>query len=250
MQAQSHALSPSSIMHRFRHWQSRIPTPCPLCRQASHGARLCPDCTLAVRASMRDGAPRCRCCTLRLGTRQQCPDCSARRPAFDRVIAGFDYCAPGDTLIRQFKMARQWHIAPALAALLAQAILEDAQSLPAHAVLLAVPAHAASIRTRGFNPAAELARALGGQLGLRFEPAWLLRQHEGVRQTHAARQQRLQASRHDFVCPRPVPHPVVAVVDDVMTTGSTLHHAARVLRQAGVEQVWGLALARTPLGKA
>jgi len=199
---------------------------------------------------MIDGAPRCRCCALPLGTRLRCPDCAARRPAFDGVIAGFDYAASGETLIRQFKMAQQWYIAPALAALLAQAVRSSTPPLPDHTVLVAIPARAASIRQRGFNPAAELARALGQQLGLRYEPAWLLRQHEGARQTHAARPQRLDATRHDFVCPRPVPHPVIAVVDDVMTTGSTLHYAAHTLRQAGAKQVWGLALARTPLPSA
>jgi len=144
-------------------------------------------------------------------------------------------------------MAQQWQMAPALAALLAQAVRNSAEQLPATSILLAIPARAASIRTRGFNPAAELARALAQQLELRYAPNWLLRQHEGSRQTHATKRQRLQATRHDFVCPRPLNAAVVAVVDDVMTTGSTLHYAARTLRQAGAAQVWGLVLARTPL---
>jgi len=156
-------------------------------------------------------------------------------------------------MVRQFKAAKQWHIAPALAALLVQAI-RDAQggteTLPKHTVLTCIPAHAASIRQRGFNPAAELARALARQLGLRYEPALLLRAHEGTRQTHAARPQRLQATRHAFVCPHRAPPPVVAVVDDVMTTSSTLHHAARALRRAGAKQIWGLVFARTPLPQA
>jgi len=199
---------------------------------------------------MTDGTPRCHRCALRLHARQQCPDCSTRRPAFHRVLCGCDYATPGDALVKQFKMAKQWYIAPALAALLAQAIEEDTEEFPAHAVLVAIPARAASIRQRGFNPAAELARALAQQLGLRYAPAWLVREHEGTRQTHATKSQRLRATHHDFTCPSAVQDQVVAVVDDVMTTGSTLHHAARSLRQAGAAQVWGLALARTPLQHA
>jgi len=213
-------------MHLFKQWRSRIPTPCPRCQADSCGARLCPDCRLALRAYMTDGTPRCPCCAVRLGARQQCPDCAVRRPAFHRVIVGCDYTEPGNALIRQFKAARQWQMAP---------------------VLVPIPAHAASIRQRGFNPAAELARALAPLLRMRCEPAWLLRQHEGARQTHAARSQRLDAARHDFVCPEIPQDSIIALVDDVMTTGSTLHHAARALRRAGAAQVWGLALARTPL---
>jgi len=234
-------------MHLFEQWRSRIPTPCPHCQADSRGARLCPDCRLALRVCMTDGTPRCSCCAVRLGTRQQCPDCTTRRPAFHRVIVGCDYATPGDALIRQFKAARQWQMAPALAALLVEAIQTHAEPLPRHAVLVPIPAHAASIRQRGFNPAAELARALAQPLRMRCEPAWLLRQHEGARQTHAARPQRLDAARHDFVCPAIPQDSIIALVDDVMTTGSTLHHAARALRRAGAAQVWGLALARTPL---
>jgi len=234
-------------MRLFASWRSHIPTPCPRCQADSHGARLCPDCYLALRAAMTDGTPRCARCAVRLGTRQQCPDCTTRRPAFHRIIAGCDYAAPGDALIRRFKTAKQWQMAPALAALLAQAIEACPETLPQAAVLVPIPAHAASIRQRGFNPAAELARALAQLLRLRVEPAWLVRQHEGARQTHANRPQRLHAARHDFVCPALPQQPIIALVDDVMTTGSTLHHAARALRRAGATQVWGLVIARTPL---
>jgi len=226
-------------------WRAHIPTPCPQCRAKSHGGWLCAACSTAARASLLTNTPRCPRCALRLGTQQRCPDCSARHPAFHRVVIGFDYEAPGEALIAQFKLAKQWQMAPALAALLAQSIAQN--PLPATTVLVDIPAHAASIRARGFNPAAELARALALQLGQRYEPQWLIRQHDGARQTHATRHERLTATHHDFVCPQTLPYPVVAVVDDVMTTGSTLHHAARALRQAGAGEVWGLTLARTPL---
>jgi len=227
----------------LRHWRAHIPTPCPQCRADSRAGWLCAACSRAARASCTSPTPRCPRCALRLGAQQRCPDCSARRPAFTRVLIGLDYAAPGAALVGQFKQGRQWQMAPAMAALLAQ----STAPLPASAVLVAIPAHAASLRARGFNPAAELARALAQQLGLRYEPQWLLLQHDGTRQTHATRNARLHATAHDFICPHPVPHPVVAVVDDVMTTGSTLHHAARALRQAGAGEVWGLVLARTPL---
>jgi len=234
-------------MRMFTSWLSWVPTPCPLCQAKSRGAQLCAACLQGVCAAMRDPVPRCACCALRLGQRLRCPDCATRRPAFHAVIAGFDYEAPGDALIRQFKTARQWQLARPLATLLAQAIHASDHVLPSHAVLVPIPARAASIRQRGFNPAAEVARALACYTQHRYAPSWLLRRHEGARQTHAAKLQRLHATRQDFVCPPQVQDQVIAVVDDVMTTGSTLHHAAHSLRQAGAAQVWGLVLARTPL---
>lgn len=118
--------------------------------------------------------------------------------------------------------------------------------LPQMVTLVPVPARRASIRQRGFNPAAELTRFLARELDVAVQPSLLLRQREGGRQTHAARRVRLDAGRHDFRCGMSLNGGVYAVVDDVMTTGSTLHHAARCLLEAGAEQVWGLVLARTP----
>jgi predicted amidophosphoribosyltransferase len=103
------------------------------------------------------------------------------------------------------------------------------------------PTTASHRRARGFDQAELLARALGRQLGVPSRP--LLVRRDGPGQTG-----RSATERH-----RPVPFGArgsvagsVLVVDDVITTGSTLAAAAAALRRAGADQVHGLALAHTP----
>lgn len=229
-----------------RYFFQHMPSDCGLCQGASHGGRLCRQCERDVVHTMRHGArARCSVCALVLQPDGHCADCRARRPAFDRVIAAFDYDNPGDLLVQRFKGGR-FVDAPMLAGLLAGAVRDAAPPLPRTTVLVPVPSSRAAIRRRGFNPAAEVARYLARELDLPCRPALLQRRREGTRQAYLPRAARMRGAKHLYCCPVSVPHEVIAVVDDVITTGSTLHSIATLLKRAGASSVYGLALARTP----
>lgn len=120
---------------------------------------------------------------------------------------------------------------------------------PPRAFLVPIPASRASLRRRGFNPAAELARALGRQCRLPCRAQWLQRTGYAPKQATLTREARLTAPRLLYTCPQPVTGATVALVDDVMTTGSTLDAAALVLRAAGAARVVALVAARAPAGE-
>ncbi|VCU70544.1 DNA utilization protein GntX [Pigmentiphaga humi] len=250
---------PAALFRHLARWhagaarlRALVPSDCPVCAGRARGGGLCDPCEAALcgaaRASGGSGLPwRCPRCALPLPEHDACcPDCADRVPAFDRTIIAFDYTPPADLLVLQLKNGLRYGRAGLLGNLLAESVLEHAQPLDLETVLVPVPASAASLRRRGFNPAAEIAQALGRDLGLPVRHGLLERTREQAKQSGLGRQDRRASAHGLYLCRRPLAGMAVGLVDDVMTTGSTLHEAAAALRAAGARHVSALAVARTP----
>jgi predicted amidophosphoribosyltransferase len=110
-------------------------------------------------------------------------------------------------------------------------------------VVVAVPAHPARRRARGYDPAELLARALARRTGLPFERG-LRRGGGAARQLGAPRHVRRAPGRLAITAVRRAP-PDVVLVDDVHTTGATLEACAAALLRAGAERVVAVTWART-----
>jgi len=237
-----------SLRAAARRMLAGLASDCPLCGGLAAGGLLCPGCAADIARTMHDGSPRCGRCALRLGPGgRQCPDCALTVPAFARTIAAFDYEPPFDSLIGRYKTERRYGLATALAQLLAEATARQAVLLPPAALLVPIPSSQASLRRRGFNPAAELAAGLAARLQLPIRRGLLQRLREGPRQAAGNRQARRRGAQGLFHCGQPLSGRPVGLVDDVMTTGSTVDAAARALLQAGASEVIVLVAARTPL---
>ncbi len=107
-----------------------------------------------------------------------------------------------------------------------------------------VPQHPQALRTRGFFPAGELARAVARASGAPLRIDSIARTRATHSQTGLSRRQRV-ANVRDAFAPRRSIHGTVALVDDVTTTGSTLREAARALQHAGAARVVAVCAART-----
>jgi len=186
------------------------------------------------------------CCRQPHPAGASCTACVPRISNVDHVVAAFDYAAPGDLLLRRFKSGGQFVLAPVLARLMAQAVRTAHGSLPGATILVPVPSSRVALLRRGFNPAAELARYLGRELGLRWAPSLVRRQREGDQQASLPKSGRQCSASSLYACAYRVDGARIAIVDDVLTTGSTLASVASELRAAGASAVCGLVLARTP----
>ncbi|MFJ3465202.1 ComF family protein [Achromobacter spanius] len=239
------------LLDMGRRLLSRLGCDCPLCGARVAGARLCAGCQADILAGPPGALPRCPRCALRLsGDGQHCTACLAQPQTFSRTVAAFDYAPPGDALVLMLKTQLRLSMAPVLARLMAQALREAAAQsgalLPPDLLLVPIPASRASLRQRGMNPAAEIARSLAAQLVLPAPRLLLARRRETPRQATLGRRARQRGAVGLFVCNGPVRGRHVAVVDDVMTTGSTVGAAAAALIAAGAASVTVLVAARTP----
>jgi ComF family protein len=224
-----------------------LPPTCLLCGAAGVGPwDLCAGC----RRELPWQQHVCRRCgqPLVAATDAVCGHCQQQPPACDRIVVPLRYQAPLDHLIKRLKFNRQLTYARLLGELLAEALQERREPLPE--VLLPVPLHPARLRQRGFNQSLELARPVAQRLGLPLWPDAIRRVRHTRPQVGLAASARLANVRDAFQLARPLPVQRVAILDDVITTGSTVNEIARVLKAGGVGWVEVWACARTVSGTA
>ena len=220
-------------------WLSaRIPSQCLAC--GSWPAQpLCAQC----QARFAQHVPRCRSCALRLPDAHagaHCGQCLRHPPVLQHCLVAVDYGYPWALPLTQWKL----HAQPAVGRHLAQWLQQHA-AWPALrdgcALTIPIPLSPQRLRSRGYNQALLLARALDCPA---IQPQLLQRTHDTPTQMRQGRAARLRNLRGAFTA-RDCRGLHVAVVDDVITTGSTVAALARALRQAGAASVEAWAVART-----
>lgn len=168
------------------------------------------------------------------------PPVSFAQPGLERVVTPLAYAFPVDAAIQAFKFRRQLYYGPAFAQLIGRArryLPDDVDTL------LPVPLHWRRKWWRGFNQALEIAGPLGRSLGLPLIHP-VRRRRATAPQSGLSATRRTSNMRGAFELRRPLRYRHVMIVDDVITTGSTIAQVAEVLMSAGVQKVSAVAVAR------
>ncbi len=207
------------------------------------GAPLCAGCETDWFAA---AAPRCAACALRLPAATPgalCGACLRAPPRFDATVALADYLPPVDRMVAALKFGGRLPLADAFGTLLARAGDEALRQADA---VCAVPLSFERHAGRGFNQAHEIARRVAAASGRPLRADILLRTRETAAQMDLQLEARRRNVRGAFAARGRLDGLRLAVVDDVMTTGSTLDEVAAVLKGAGAAHVANLVVARTP----
>jgi ComF family protein len=228
---------------RWRRWFARAldplyPSHCALCEsKLSHGQTLCRSCD--------DDLPRLPApFSGRIDGPFECPNCSGMTFSFEFARPAMIRDERTLELIHRLKYERRIHLADALAGL-AFSAFDDARferALAERWPLVPVPLHRSRLRLRHFNQAAEIARGLATRTGLPVLDG-LARVRRTDTQTLLGRKKRMENLRGAFAATRRAAHwlqhgPRGAVlVDDVLTTGSTVNECAKTLRRAGFPRI-------------
>ncbi|MFZ5757289.1 MAG: ComF family protein [Pseudomonadota bacterium] len=195
--------------------------------------------------------PDCLICGLPTRQRDRpCPGCRYDLPRLpaglpqlagpDHVLAACAYAFPVDRLILQLKFGGRLPVARTLGLLLADA----ARHADRPDLLLPVPLHPSRERERGFNQAQAIAQVAGRELGIPVQPRALQRLRATPAQSGLDLEHRRCNLRGAFAVGMPLPAHV-ALIDDVITTGSTARELAGLLHGHGVRRVAVWAVART-----
>jgi ComF family protein len=215
----------------------QIGTFCPLCGAESNHLGLCDGC----RGDLPDLGAACHLCAAPLPQAGTCGPCLQRPPPFTTVCA-FRYESPLSDLLIELKFHGRLVVARLLGGLLAERLAGLPVARPE--VVVPVPLHPQRLRERGYNQALELARPVARRLGLRLAPELGVRLRPTASQSDLDLVERRRNVRSAFAAAGPVPRSV-AIIDDVVTTGSTVGAFAEALRRGGAEeiQVWAVARA-------
>ncbi|NCA69708.1 MAG: ComF family protein [Sphingobacteriia bacterium] len=199
-------------------------------RELPYNRAACIQCALPLPSAMAFG--------------MRCALCQRHPPSFDRTLAPLRYEGAVPLLVRGAKFRGRLNQARLLGQCLAEWVA--AANLEPPQVLLPVPLHAARLRERGYNQSLEIARVVGRELAIPVDHASCVRIRATPPQAGLNERARRLNLRGAFALRGTPTWSHVALLDDVMTTGSTVAELSRVLRLAGVRwiQVW--AVARTP----
>lgn len=169
-----------------------------------------------------------------------CAACLYYPPRWQKIIAPLYYRNLSRDLLIQLKFGEGLYLANSLVSQLINHFKQDA-TCPQ--VLLPVPLHKDRLINRGYNQALEIAQILSRLLDIPIDTRALRRVRHTESQLGLSASQREKNILKAFSYESTVDYSHVAVVDDIITTGSTANEITKTLHRAGVPnvEIWGLA---------
>ena len=212
----------------------------PACAVCSLGpGPVCAECEVDFFPATR---PRCTVCAIPVQSPDTiCGRCLSSPPHFSRTTALADYAPPVDGMVTALKFGARLDLASVFGRLLARRT-----SVGANTIVAPVPLAFERLSERGYNQSMQIAHAFCKSAGARVEADIVRRIRHTPPQQALALEDRRRNVRGAFIAGGDLLNRTVMVVDDVMTSGSTMNEIARVLLAAGAARIHALVVARTP----
>ncbi len=215
-------------------WDDPVPFVCQTCWEALTpiSGPCCPHC----------GVPYTSSVALSHSPDHECGACRSKSPAFTQTWSLFPYQPPLKEAIILFKYRGKRSLTKPFI----QKMLPALPALPNIDLLIPVPLHPQRLREREYNQSHLLAHGLSQHLQIPLLISCLLRVRPTVPQTSLTKKQRLTNLHRAFSINNAchIQDKRILLIDDVFTTGTTLHECAKTLRKSGSGPVYGLTLAR------
>ncbi len=205
---------------------------------------ICSDCLSKVRLA-KPICPYCERASIDGVTHIKC----AKKLGLDGLTAVWEY----EGVIRKAILALKYKYSTEVGKELAQLFIKFFMTLdsrfviPDSPALIPIPLHWYRQNNRGFNQSEEIGKEAAGEMNWKFYSDILIKKKPTISQVELKGDDRRQNLRGVFSVSTSIlvsQYPSIVLFDDVFTTGSTLHEAAKVLKRSGAKKVWGLTIAR------
>ncbi len=185
---------------------------------------------------------RCPVCARKTDNAARCGACINQPPYFYNSEVLFNYHYPAKQLIQDFKFNKRPELAGCFAKRLTDKIIRKS-NLPE--IIIPVPLHKTRQQERGYNQSLELAKNIAKRMGLPINTTLCKRIKNTSPQSLLTGQMRKNNVKGAFVLAENCPPEHIAIIDDVVTTGSTVNEIASLFIKAGSQRVDVWAIART-----
>lgn len=205
---------------------------CELCgKEIFDGGRFCADCAKTV--TFNDGET-CPVCGRKTATSALCLECKALAPRYKKAASAIVYDNGGAKLIYKFKHGNAYlkdYFADLLKSKCTEFEIADG--------ICFVPMTAKDIRSRGYNQAELLAKALSSRLGVPLIKNALTKVKKTVQQKSLSKAERENNLKGCFKADgKVVKGKTLILVDDVMTTGATAEAVCAELLKRGAKEIY------------
>jgi len=178
-----------------------------------------------------------------------CFEC-AEKNGIDRIISALEYKNP---LVRELIKNFKYRYIKELAKPLSELLIKSSECLDfgfwnnLDFILVPIPLYGTRMRYRGFNQAELLAKEVADYFKLPLETNILKRKIPTTPQAKIKDTEKRRANLKEVFEIGPeanISGKIVILIDDVITTGATLAEAAKILKNNGAKEVWGLVVAK------
>jgi ComF family protein len=186
---------------------------------------------------------RCSVCAKNSVSSSVCGSCLYQAPYYSSTEVLFNYEYPTTELIKAFKYNKKPELAKVFAEQLSRIIRKKNVLLPQ--TIVPVPLHKKRQRDRGYNQSLEIAKEISKQLCVKLNPHLCNRTTNTDPQSSLPMKTRKKNVKGAFSLGYGQVPKHIAIIDDVITTGSTINELAALLKKAGCQRIDVWAIAKT-----
>ncbi len=198
---------------------------------------LCPRCATHIKLKT---TPSCKLCGQYIPSATHlCIECANNTPPWDQFVFYGIYEDLLKAIILKYKFSADLSLLPLLSQYLYNACLD----LPAYDIILPMPRHDKRLKDEGFNHIVELCRPLANMLQIPLMQEALQRSRYTPPQSTLPANKRKNNPSKSFIA-KNVANKNILLIDDIITTGSTLRHASTTLKSAGAKNIYIAVIAR------
>lgn len=177
--------------------------------------------------------------------KDECPGCNKHDPQYTKIRSCGVYKGPLKEAIHSMKYQSNLALGYFLSGLLEEKLRDENWDID---IVVPVPLSKVRQGERGYNQAALLAHPLAKRMDIQYDSNSLTRQKSTESQVHLSAEERSRNMADAFsIKPNAWNGKRVLIIDDVITTGSTINECARTIKEGGAVDVYGLSIARAIL---